>query len=246
MNALLMDNLQGVRQIKAFGREPHEDSRFAQRADELRKGTLEVMLAWANYSPAMSFVTALGTVFVLWYGGGQMLAGKMTLGQLVGFLFYLALFYEPVARLHGLNQMLQAARAAGERVFDIMDAPTERDCRVLPASRRQSPRSDEFSPAGRMPAALWRARGEVVYENVGFNYSPDRAVLNNVSLRAAPGEMIALVGPTGAGKSTLVNLLPAFYEITSGRVSIDGQDIRQMTLDSLRAQIAIVSQEPFL
>jgi ATP-binding cassette subfamily B protein/subfamily B ATP-binding cassette protein MsbA len=249
MNALLMDNLQGVRQIKAFGREPHEDSRFAQRADDLRRGTLEVMLAWANYSPAMSFVTALGTVFVLWYGGGQMLAGKMTLGQLVGFLFYLALFYEPVARLHGLNQMLQAARAAGERVFDILDAPTERDSKLLPASRRQvvkARETDEASSAGRMPAAPWRARGEVVYENVAFNYSPDRAVLRNVSLRAAPGEMIALVGPTGAGKSTLVNLLPAFYEITSGRVSIDGQDIRQMTLDSLRAQIAIVSQEPFL
>src|SRR5258705_12625051 len=131
MNALLMDNLQGVRQIKAFGREPHEDSRFAQRADDLRKGTLEVMLAWANYSPAMSFVTALGTVFVLWYSGSQMLAGKMTLGELVKFLIYLTLFYEPVARLHGLNQMLQAARAAGERVFDILDTPVERENKVL-------------------------------------------------------------------------------------------------------------------
>src|SRR5580765_3068364 len=197
MNALLMDNLQGVRQIKAFGREPHEDSRFAQRADDLRKGTLEVMLAWANYSPAMSFVTALGTVFVLWYSGSQMLAGKMTLGQLVGFLFYLALFYEPIARLHGLNQMLQAARAAGERVFDILDAPVERDHKVLPASRRQNADartarllgSDEASPAGKMPATPWRARGDVVYENVGFSYSPERVVLKNVSLRAEPGEM---------------------------------------------------------
>src|SRR6266567_91195 len=253
LNALLMDNLQGVRQIKAFGREPHEDTRFAQRADDLRQGTLKVMLAWANYSPAMSFVTALGTVFVLWYSGSQMLAGKMTLGQLVGFLFYLALFYEPVARLHGLNQMLQAARAAGERVFDILDAPVERD-KVLPASRRQGMGaqaakalvSDEPSSAGKMPSAPWRARGELVYENVGFSYSPERVVLKNVSLRAEPGEMVALVGPTGAGKSTLVNLLPAFYEITSGRVTVDGQEIHRMTLDALRAQIAIVSQEPFL
>src|SRR6266571_5711963 len=148
MNALLMDNLQGIRQIKAFGRELHEDSRFAQRADELRQGTLKVMLAWANYSPAMSFVTALVTVFVLWYSGSQMLAGKMTLGQLVGFLFYLALFYEPVARLHGLNQMLQAARAAGERVFDILDATIER--------ANGMPRPELCTPV----------LGEVVYENV--------------------------------------------------------------------------------
>src|SRR5262249_28649892 len=126
MNALLMDNLQGIRQIKTFGREPHEDERFAQRADDLRQGTLGIMRVWAAYSPAMAFAGALGMALVLWAGGRQVLADRMTLGQLVGFLFYLGLFYEPVARLHGLNQMLQAARAAGERVFDILDAPLER------------------------------------------------------------------------------------------------------------------------
>jgi ABC-type multidrug transport system fused ATPase/permease subunit len=228
MNALLMDNLQGVRQIKAFGREPHEDVRFARRADDLRQGTLQVMLAWAAYSPAMSFAAALGLVLVLWVGGSQVLAGQMKLGEMVGFLFYLALFYEPVGRLHGLNQMLQAARAAGERVFDILDAPGERS-------------DGKARSLLRTPM-----RGEVIYDNVGFSYGPERVVLRNVSLHAKPGEMIALVGPTGAGKSTLVNLLPAFYEITSGRIMMDGQDISQVTLESLRAQIAIVSQEPFL
>src|SRR5438445_1873395 len=228
MNALLMDNLQGIRQIKAFAREVHEDARFAQRADDLRKGTLQIMLAWAAYSPAMSFAAALGTVLVLWVGGTQVLAGGMSLGDLVGFLFYLALFYEPVARLHGLNQMLQAARAAGERVFDILDMPMER------ADGR--PREPLREPV----------RGEVVYEKVGFSYSPDRVVLKGVSLHARPGQMIALVGPTGAGKSTLVNLLPAFYELTSGRITIDGQDISTVSLRSLRSQISIVSQEAFL
>src|SRR5258708_9701135 len=111
MNALLMDNLQGVRQIKAFGREEHEDTRFAQRADELRRGTLGIMRVWAAYSPAMGFAGALGVGLVLWVGGRYVLDERMTLGQLVGFMAYLGLFYEPVARLHGLNQMIQAARA---------------------------------------------------------------------------------------------------------------------------------------
>ncbi len=227
MNALLMDDLQGIRQIKAYGRQAHEDERFASRAEDLRQGNLGIMRAWANYNPAMSFFAALGTVLVLWFGGKEVMAEEMTAGELVGFLFYLMLFYEPVARLHGLNQMLQSARAAGERVFDILDHETERD---------------ESNTEGlKQPI-----KGEVIYENVGFEYEPARPVLKDISLHAKPGEMIALVGPTGAGKSTLVSLLPAFYEYTSGTVSIDGHSVADTTLDSLRHNIAIVSQEPFL
>ncbi len=232
MNALLMDNLQGVRQIKAFGREEHEDQRFAQRADDLRKGTLGIMRVWAAYSPAMSFAGALGLGLVLWIGGRQVLADRMTVGQLVGFMIYLGLFYEPVARLHGLNQMLQAARAAGERIFDILDAPIE---------RAAANGAVDTNGSLRLPV-----RGEVVYENVSFGYNADRVVLRNISLHARPGEIVALAGPTGAGKSTLVNLLPAFYEATAGRILIDGQDISGISLHSLRDQISVVSQEAFL
>jgi ATP-binding cassette subfamily B protein len=254
MNALLLDNLQGIRQIKAFSRQPHEDERFAQRADDLRRGTLVVMRVWAAYGPAMQFFGALGVGLVLWFGGAQVIHGKMEVGQLVAFMFYAGMFfYEPIGRLHGLNQMLQSARAAAARVFDILDTTEER------SDRR-----------GKLTVPV---RGEVVYEDVTFSYareerrSPDRLdgtdtiqradqeigapiaerrVLSNISLHARPGEMIALVGPTGAGKSTLVNLLPAFYEATSGKIRIDGQDISGISLESLRQHVSVVSQEAFL
>ena len=227
MNALLMDDLQGIRQIKAYGRQDHEDARFADRAESLRQGTLGIMRAWATYNPAMSFIAALGTVLVLWFGGQAVMAGDMTTGELVGFLFYLMLFYDPVARLHGLNQMIQSARAAGERVFDILDHEQERsETRTVKLTKP--------------------VRGEVIYENVGFEYDTDRPVLKGVSLHTRPGEMTALVGPTGAGKSTLVNLLSAFYEFGQGTITIDGQNVADTSLASLREHIAVVSQEPFL
>ncbi|HYE32263.1 MAG TPA: ABC transporter ATP-binding protein [Methylomirabilota bacterium] len=229
MNSLLMDNIQGVRQIKSFARETHEDNRFSERADDLRAGTLGVMRVWAMYSPAMSLAGSLGVVAVLWVGGRHVLSGVMSLGELVSFIIYLSLFYEPIGRLHGLNQMLQAARAAGERVFDILDSPLER----AGSTRQQT-------------TLTTPARGEVAFQNVGFAYVKDRPVLKNVTLHAKPGEMIALVGPTGAGKSTLVNLLPGFHEPTSGRILLDGRDIQEIALPSLREQISIVSQEPFL
>ncbi|NOS71809.1 MAG: ABC transporter ATP-binding protein [Verrucomicrobia bacterium] len=228
MNALLMDNLQGVRQIKAFGREAHEDTRFAERADALRKGTLGIMRVWAVYSPVMGFVGATGFALVLWVGGRMVIHHEMEPGALIGYLLYLGMFYTPIGQLHGLNQLLQSGRAAGERVFDILDATKER----TDGKQRQSLRQP--------------VRGEVVYENISFDYAPDKPVLRNVSLRAAPGEMIALVGPTGAGKSTIVNLLPAFYEPSAGRILIDGQDVSGTTLDSLRSHISVVSQEAFL
>ncbi len=228
MNALLMDDLQGIRQVKAYDSAAHEEERFRQKANDLRNGTLGVMRVWATYHPAMAFCAALGTVLVLWVGARQTLAGSMRIGDLIEFLLYLALFYEPIGRLHSLNQMLQAARAAGERVFDILDT------------------SPETANPARTLTFSGRPRGDVIYENVEFGYTPERTVLTDVSLHARPGEMIALVGPTGAGKSTLVNLLPAFHEISRGRILIDGHDLSRLTLPSLRGAISVVTQEPFL
>ncbi len=228
MNALLMDNLQGVREIKAFGREKHEDGRFTDRAEAMRQSTLTIMRAWAFYNPSMSFIAATGTGLVLWIGGGQVMDDQMSVGELVAFLFYLALFYEPISKLHGLNQMLQSARAGGERVFDILDSTEER------------------KTAGANQPLPEPVRGEVEYRGVQFNYTDDKPALNDITLIAKPGQMTALVGPTGAGKSTLVNLLPAFYETDDGEITIDGQSIADTSLQSLRHNISVVSQEPFL
>ncbi len=226
MNSLLMDNLQGVRQIKAFGRQDHEDRRFAKAAHDLRRGSLGVMRAWAVYSPSMAFANSLGTGLVLWVGGLQVIRGETTVGQLMGFVFFLSLLYDPISRLHGLNQMMQGARAAGERVFDIMDREPERPGRT-----------------GRLASPV---RGHVRYRGVGFSYGGRSAALEDIDLEARPGEMVALVGPTGAGKSTLLNLLPAFYEPSAGTISIDGRDVSGVDLQSLRSAISLVSQEPFL
>lgn len=228
LNALLLDNLQGIRQIKGYSRETHESHRFSAKADELRKATLKIMAAWSVYSPTMEFSAWIGYVVVFFVGGQSVLGGHMTPGEFAGFLALIGMFYSPVRQLHSLNQMFQAGRAAGERVFDILDAPIE---------------VGERADAKALPG---RVRGEVEFRGVGFEYRADLPVLREVQIHARPGETIALVGPTGAGKTTVVNLLPRFYEATHGGISIDGHDIRQLTLASLRQQIGIVSQEAFL
>lgn len=228
MNALLLDNLQGIRQIKSFAREEHETKRFSERSEDLRKGTLLVMRAWAFYNPSMSLIASFGIVLVLFFGGKQVISGDLSVGTLVGILGYISLFYEPVTRLHGLNQIFQAGRAAGERIFDILDAPSE---------------SQDAPHAKPYPS---RVKGEIVFKKVGFEYTPGLQVLHDVDFHIKPGQTIALVGPTGAGKSSIINLIPRFYELTSGHISIDGISINDVTLKSLRQQIGVVTQEPFL
>jgi len=226
MNALLHDNLSGVRQIKSFVREKEEHARFNRVSDQLRHATLVVMRVWAIYSPSMSMFEAFGAVLVLGFGSHAVLTGAMQIGDLVAFLMLTAFLYDPISRLHQLNQLMQAGRAAGERVFEILDE------RVEPGwiDRKMS----------------LRIAGDIRYENVSFSYTEGLPALDRVSFHAAPGVTVALVGATGAGKSTLVNLLVRFYEFIGGEIYIDERPIRAYALRSLREAIGVVTQESFL
>jgi ATP-binding cassette, subfamily B, bacterial len=237
INALLHDNLAGIRQIKSFAREREEHARFNRASDELRRATLIVMRTWAIYSPSMSMFEAIGAVLVLGFGSHAVLIGTMQLGDLVAILLLTAFLYDPISRLHQLNQLVQAGRAAGERVFDILDEEPEPgfvaelgEPGVVITNRRHSP----------------HILGDILYENVSFSYVEGLPALKHVSFHAPPGATVALVGATGAGKSTLVNLLVRFYEFSSGQIFIDGKPIREYDLHTLREAIGVVTQESFL
>ncbi len=209
INALLHDNLAGIRQIKSFVREREEHARFNRASDQLRRATLVVMRVWAIYSPSMSMFEAIGALLILGFGGYAALTGAMQIGDLVAFLMLTAFLYDPVSRLHQLNQLVQAGRAAGERVFEILDEPAEPGAGAAIGDRGYSS----------------RIAGDI---------------------HAPPGTTIALVGSTGAGKSTMVNLLVRFYEFTSGQIYVDGRPIRDYELRALREAIGVVTQESFL
>jgi len=226
MNSLLHDNLSGIRQIKSFVREKEEHARFNRMSNQLRHATLVVMRVWAIYHPSMYLFGSLGIVLVVAVGAKMVLSSAMQLGDLVAFLMLTGFLYEPIGRLHQLNQLVQAGRAAGERVFEIIDTPIE--------------------PGLADRGDVARIAGDIRYENVTFAYAEGLHALKNVSFHARPGETIALVGATGAGKSTLVNLLTRFYEYTRGEILIDGRSIREHKLRALREAIGVVTQESFL
>jgi ATP-binding cassette subfamily B protein len=237
MNALLHDNLAGVRQIKSFVREKEEHARFNRVSDQLRRATLVVMRVWAIYSPSMSLFESIGALLVLGFGSHAVLTGSMQIGDLVAFLILLAFLYDPLSRLHQLNQLVQAGRAAGERVFEILDEPAEAGAVALTHHGRRSLAAEpQRSPI----------LGDIRYQDVSFSYVEGLPALRNVSFHAPPGATVALVGATGAGKSTVVNLLVRFYEFTSGQIYIDRKPIREYDLRALRDAIGVVTQESFL
>lgn len=233
MNSLLHDNIDGIQQIKAFTREEAEHDRFNTASDRVREATLRIMRLWAVYNPSMEFCRNFGYALVIAFGAWSVMkapdqaALEAQTGVFVAFLVALNLFYEPISRLNGLNQIIQAGRAAGERVFEVIDAEEE-------------PGLDEGAD---LPKPV---RGHVVLRDVEFSYGEDIATLKGVSMEAQPGEMIALVGHTGAGKSTVINLLTRFYESDSGLISIDGIPIDTLKKSALRDAMGYVTQESFL
>lgn len=233
MNSLLHDNIDGIQQIKAFTREEAEHDRFNTASDRVREATLRIMRLWAVYNPSMEFCRNFGYALVIAFGAWSVMkapdqaALEAQTGVFVAFLVALNLFYEPISRLNGLNQIIQAGRAAGERVFEVIDAEEE-------------PGLDEGAD---LPQPV---RGHVVLRDVEFSYGENIATLKGVSMEAQPGEMIALVGHTGAGKSTVINLLTRFYESDAGSISIDGIPIDTLKKSALRDAMGYVTQESFL
>jgi ATP-binding cassette, subfamily B, bacterial MsbA len=228
ISEILQETISGFRVVKAFGMEGFETSRFRRAAQRLFNVNMRITRTGAILPPLMEFVGGLALVGALFYGSNAIQSERLTTGEFTSFLAALFLMYTPVKRLSRLNATLQGALAAGARVFEVLD--THLEIAEAPSAR-----------------ALARVRGEIEYQDVGFRYADgDGAVLRRVTFAARPGEVLAIVGTSGAGKTTLMNLLPRFYDVAEGAIRIDGTDIRQATLKSLRDQIGLVTQDTVL
>lgn len=223
----LEQNLRGIRVVKAFAQEQAEINRFDRENDEWFRLSIQSTRLQALNAPVIDLIANVGTVFIIWLGGQLVLQHQLTLGELVSFSAYLAQLVLPVRRLGQIIPALALAAAAAERIFDILDTESE---------VRQAPDA----------IALPRVKGAVRFDNVSFAYLHRVRVLSHISFEAQPGQVIAMLGATGAGKSTIVNLIPRFYDPTEGCITIDGYNIRHVTLDSLRGQIGIALQETML
>jgi ATP-binding cassette subfamily B protein/subfamily B ATP-binding cassette protein MsbA len=228
LNAMLNDNLSGIREIKAFTREENESLRVGQRIDQYRLSLLAALRLMATFQPFVDFTSSLGTLIVIFFGGQLALSGKLPVADLVAFFLYLEMFYAPVRNLSGAWEAVQSSLAGADRVSELLAEP------------------EEPHNAHRAAPIQKRVRGHIHFENVGFSYIDGVPVLEEINLEIPAQSVVALVGPTGVGKSTLVSLIPRFYDVNKGQISLDGQDIRQITLDSLRQQISIVLQDVFL
>ncbi len=232
INARLQDNISGIRVIQAFGQERVALHRFTAESTAYYRARVQGIRMWSTFFPAIRFVASTGMVLVLAVGALLVIDGSLTLGTLVAFLAYTASLYQPINRLTEVDNIFQQAIAAGERIFELLD---------------EVPEIQDAASASEMT----RLQGEIQFEGVFFRYggteqADGEFVLHDVNLHVAPGQVVALVGPSGAGKTSIANLISRFYDPTRGRVLVDGWDLREMQIKSLRAHIAVVLQETFL
>ena len=227
LNARTQDNLSGMKEIQAFGKERAESLSMKEYCKKYIYVNVRANFYMAMYHPSVEFMTSIGTVIVLGVGGVLAMGGAMSTADIVGFFMYLSLFYSPLSALARLAEDIQVAGACGKRVIELLYMESE---------------IREAADAVDMP----RGEGGIAFENVTFGYGDETRVLDNISFRAQPGQMIALVGATGVGKTTIVSLLERFYDPQAGKITIDGFDTRKATLKSLRDNISIVLQDVFL
>ena len=227
ITSVLQESVSSARVVKSFVREEYEIERFERENEANLNANLKNARYMATLTPTIEFVAALGVTLILWYGGQNVIDGETTAGSLVAFLAYAVNISNPIKRITRTTGNIQRALAAAQRVFDVLDLPEE--VKDLPEAR-----------------ALPAVTGNVSFEHVTFSYNAGDEILHDLSFEAKPGQAVGLVGPSGAGKSTVASLLPRFYDCDSGTIRIDGTDIRQVTLDSLRNQVGIVPQETIL
>jgi ATP-binding cassette, subfamily B, multidrug efflux pump len=225
--SIVQENLAGARVIKAFAREDDEIERFNRKDDQLQEQYLAAAEVQSFSNPLMDVIGNLGTVIVLWYGGVLVITGELSVGQLVAFNTYLLLLTRPLKRIGFLISQVSRATAAGDRIFEILDAPVD---------VKDSPDAVPLPPI----------QGHVRFEHVWVSYYAGEPVLKDVNFEARPGEVVALLGATGSGKTSIINLLPRFYDVERGQVLIDGYDVRDVELKSLRRQIGLVLQDTTL
>lgn len=227
LNAIIEESFTGHSLVKVFGRQQEVEERFSSLNDQMYEASYRAQFVSGITQPVMTFLGNLNYLVVAVLGSIRITSGAMTVGELQAFIQYARLYTQPISALAGMMNMLQSGLASAERVFDLLDAPEE---------------SEE--PANAPP--LETTTGRVVFEAVSFSYSPGQPLIEDLSLLAEPGQTIAIVGPTGAGKTTLVNLIMRFYEIDAGRITLDGIDIRDLRRDQLRAQVGMVLQDTWL
>ncbi len=228
LNTILQENLAGMRVVKAFAREAYETERYLEQNQDLLQENIKLIRLYTSIFPVIFFFANLGVVGVVWFGGLQVINLSLTLGELVAFIGYLGYMLLPIFMLGMIGSLMSRGEASAKRVFEVIDA-----------------KSEIVDKLGAFP--LPPLKGEVAFRKVHFRYiGGEEDVIQNISFKVEPGETIAILGQTGAGKSSIINLIPRFYDVTSGKITIDGYDLRDVTLDSLRSQIGIVLQETSL